>query len=272
MNIIKRHFISIITLALIIVLKYIFNINLLIILAIMTLLLLGFLIIFRNSFLEKLANISMISGNIEKAKNIYEKLLNKNIKSANTYCNLGIILLNEGDINKALELFNNSLNFKPEEMVYKNIKVNIATCYWLLGEVTKGIDTLESLIKEFDFINENIYTTLGFLYLLNNDTEKAITYSKKAVDIKEDYSSAWDNLGQIYLKIKDYKNAKKMFTEALKYNEYSVESNYYMGIIYELENNLELAKSQFNKANMCNISIFNTITKNDINQKLEHYS
>lgn len=212
----------------------------------------------------------------------FEKALDKNTKNALAIYNYGLVLLQDGEFNKSLDLFFKadyinksklgkrffSKNAKNRALLLeKNIPLAISSCYWKLNELDKAIQTLEDLRVKYSYVSANTLTTLGYLYLLIKDYEKAEEISKLAIEDEPAFSSAWDNLGQIYLEqgIKD--KAKESFLKAIEYNPYSVESLYYLGIL-EQENDISKATEYFNRALKCNITSLNTISREDIEKSL----
>ncbi|GMQ57909.1 hypothetical protein AN1V17_23040 [Vallitalea sediminicola] len=242
--------------------------------------------------------------NDEKAYKYYRlayKLHTNNISIITSY---GLVLLKKDNINGAIEIFNKSLSLKPQFLADKIIKCNIAICHWKLGNIDEAINMYEKVFKDFEkatdtdedepkeleesiddneqtkeyiittnsYVYAQDYTTLGFLYLLKKDYDKAIENSKKALMLNATHAPALDNLGQIYYELNDYGEAIKYLKSALEINPNMADSNYYMGLIFEKKNDIEEARKYFKKTASCNINALNTVTRKDVERKLEKYS
>ncbi|MCT4686456.1 tetratricopeptide repeat protein [Vallitalea sp.] len=241
-------------------------------------------------------------SNEDKAYKFYRlayKLHTNNISIISSY---GLILLKKDNINEAILIFKKALSLKPQFLADKIIKCNIAICHWKLGNIDEAINIYEKVFKDFEkttdtddepkeieevsdeneptdeyVINTNSYvyaqdyTTLGYLYLLKKDYDKAIENSKKSLMLNATHAPALDNLGQIYYELKDYDEAIKYLTSALEINPNMADSNYYMGLIFEQKNDIEEARKYFKKTASCNINALNTVTHEDVERKLKKY-
>ncbi|GKX28382.1 hypothetical protein SH1V18_08620 [Vallitalea longa] len=252
--------------------------------------------------------VQSVTKNDKKAFKYYRaayKLHTNNISIITSY---GLILLKEDKIEQAIDIFKKSLSLNPQFLANKIIKCNIAICHWKLGKIDEAIDIYEKIFKDFELatyddeedndeedikqIEESIdsneekeyviktnsyvyaqdYTTIGYLYLLKKDYDKAIENSKKALMLNAKHAPALDNLGQIYYEMKDYDKAFKYLKSALEINPNMPDSNYYMGLIFEKKNDIEEARKYYKKTASCNINALNTVTREDVNKKLQKFN
>ncbi len=231
-----------------------------------------------------LGNLYLIKCDKEKAIKCYEKALSKNTNNALAIYNYGLVLLQDGDFDKALNLFfksdklnSDKLNkkiFSPNAknralLLEKNIPLAISSCYWRLNNIDKAIATLEDLRQKYSYLSPNSLTTLGYFYLLNKDYKKAEEISRLAIEDEPTFASAWDNLGQIYLEQNILDKAKEYFLKSIEYNPNSVDSLYHLACIEE-KNNINLAKEYLSRALKCNITSLNTVSREEIEQKLKN--
>lgn len=226
-----------------------------------------------------LGNIFGILGNfylrvfkLEKAISCYEKALKHNTKNAISLYNFAIVLLQKGDAKRALELLEKARILNKKPLFEKLIILAMSSCYWKTNRLSDAIDILEKLRKDYDYVSQEALTTLGFFYMLNKDFEKALEISKMALGDEKNYASAWDNIGQIYFFQQDYEKAKENFLKSIEFNAYSIDSLYYLGILEEMENNNQKAKEYFERASKCKITALNTISKEDLIEKLNKYN
>ncbi len=231
-----------------------------------------------------LGNAYLVKYNRERASYYFEKALQSNTKNIVAIYNYGLILLQDGDFEKSLELFLkaqklndekaskkgfSSTSFNRIALLQKNIPLAIASSYWRLNDMDKAISTLEDLRKKYDYVSPNTLTTLGYFYILIKDYEKAKDITMLAIKDDESFYAAWDNMGQIYLEQGDLQKAKEYFLKALDINPKSVDSLYNLGLILEREDNKDKALEYLKSALDCNITSLNTITKDAIENKIK---
>ncbi len=226
-------------------------------------------IVFYPSLLSLMGNYSFAKGNHETARRMYDKAASKKSKSPTIYLNYGILLVREGKAAEALVQLEKAEAYNKNILTAKNIKLTKGSCYWILGEIDKAIETLEAMRKEYDYVNVHVFTTLGYMYLIKGDLAKAKEITEKAIEDNSNSGAAWDNLGQIYFKQDELTEAKKAFLRAVECNKDLVDSYYYLGMIAELENDLETAKAHYKNASKCQISALNTVTREQVESKLK---
>lgn len=153
----------------------------------------------------------------------------------------------------------------------RNALTTLASCHWLSGDAQKGIDVLEDTRAKHEYTNAGVLTTLGYLYFTQDNFEKAIEISQLAMEDDPEHGAAWDNVGQVRYKQGDIEAAKENFLTALSKRENLADSNYLLGLIYESEGNLDDAKEYFRRAAICTISIYNTTTAEQVEEKYNQY-
>lgn len=223
----------------------------------------------RGYILGFLGNFYLKIFKLEKAIKYFEKALNCNTKNMIALYNYGLILLQKGDSEKALYLFEKAKYLNKNVSYEKLILLAISSCYWKMEKIPQAIDILEILKNNYEYPGPEALTTLGYLYMLNKEYKKALEISKKVLEEEPNYASAWDNLGQIYFFQNDFKNAKENFLKSIELNPYSVDSLYYLGILEE-ENNKEKALEYFKMAKKCKITALNTVSEKDLEEKLNN--
>ena len=213
----------------------------------------------RGYILSFLGDLYLKIFKLEKAIHCYELALKYNTKNAVSLYYYGIVLLQQGNAEKALQLFEKARPINKKPLFEKLIILGISSCYWKLNKLSDAIDILEKLRKDYTYVSPEALTTLGYFYMLAKDYDKAMEISKNVLAEDENYASAWDNIGQIYFFQKDYENAKENFLKSISLNPYSVDSLYYLGILEEMQNNNEKAKEYFERASKCRLTALNTI-------------
>ncbi len=202
-----------------------------------------------------------------KAYKYFDKAVAKGTHHVKALYLYALRLLQDGNGKEALKYFELAEKYNFNVLMEKYIILSKSSCYWIMGDIEKSIELLEGLISRFSYISTDAYTTLGYLYFLKGDLEKAEEYTNKALEDTPENSSAWDNMGQIYYKKGELEKAKEYFTKALSYKNL-VDSFYFMGRISEEENNKEQALEYYKKASECNISALNTVTREEIENRI----
>lgn len=226
------------------------------------------LIIFRYKTLTTLGIIFLAQSKSVKAEKIFKNIIAKNAKEPKAYLYYANSILHDGKATEAKEVLSKALLLKPDIITYKNIKLSLGSCYWLLNQIDDAIKVLTELQEEFEYINHYALTTLGFMHFLKDDYEKAKEITLLALEDNNESHSAWDNMGQIYYKEKDYQNAIEAFLKALSYKETLVDSLYHLGLIYEIQGDIDLAKEYLEKARLAPITSLNTVTLEEIEEKI----
>ena len=214
-------------------------------------------------------NIYLKAFNPQKAEKCFELALKYNTKNIDALYNYSIILLQKGQFEDALALLKKTDNLNKKVILKKLIILAMASCYWKLDNLDKAISLLENLKNDYEYINPESLTTLAYFYMLKKDYEKSLKLSNDVIKDNPAYASAFDNLGQIYFMQNDLKKAQEYFLKAISLNPNLPDSLYYLALIEESFNNTNKALEYLNLANNCNITALNTITKEDIQNKLD---
>ena len=225
------------------------------------------IVFYYPNYIAVWANWNYIRGNEEAALKFLKTAVNRNTKSPAAHHNYALLLMRGGDGRTALETLEKALTLNPKLITEKNIRLAIGSCYWVTGDINAAIETLEDMRNRYEYVNAHVLATLGYMYHLSGDEDKALDLTNKAIEDSPEYAAAWDNLGQIYFSRNDMIKAKDAFETALSHKPGLADSNYYLGLIFENENP-EKAREYFEKAANCKITALNTVTKEQIEAKL----
>lgn len=86
---------------------------------------------------------------------------------------------------------------------------------------------------------------MGVAYHNLGEYEKAVTYYKKAIRYDPEHAIAYNNLGEVFLKLKKYTDAEEQFRKAIQMNFDLPEPHYNLGIILTNEECYEDAKKEY---------------------------
>lgn len=228
-------------------------------------------VIFRSSFIALIGNYYQVSGNVEKARKWLLKAINIGTKSPAAYLNYSVILLKEGDGETAMSYLVKARELTPKSLLDKNIMLTMGSCYYVMGRIDDAVTILEELCSKYDYVNGHVLSTLGYMYFLKEDLDKALELTNKALEDSPQLGSAWDNLGQIYYRQGQLDEAKKAFESAIAYKNDLVDSYYYLGLISEDTGNADNARLYFERAKNCKITSLNTVSVEEVNEKYNKY-
>lgn len=152
-----------------------------------------------------------LKNDFNKAKDSYEKILKNDERNIEALVNLGVVLKQLNQRQKAYELYIKAININPK----------YAFAYNNLGNLLKEAGRLKEAIKVYSDVikiepkNFHAYNNLGMVYEKLNDYNKAIIAYKEAVRVNPNFAKAVNNIGVVLYKQKKYKEAIEIFKIAL---------------------------------------------------------
>lgn len=178
------------------------------------------------------------------------------------------LLLKSGEIEKSEKVFNALINSPRATADDKQIiKSNIALILWKKGEVEKGIEILENIIK--DYKTTNIYGSLGYLYIEKGDLDRALEFNLEAREYNNTNSIILDNLGETYYRRGEIEEALNIYEELVKSNPQFPECYYHYALVLDALNKKEEALDMAKKASKFKTTFLSSVTKEQIKAKVE---
>ena len=164
----------------------------------------------------------------ESIQKIINELNNKNYKKALHLCenysknndlhilnNLkGVIFINLNDHIKAIEHFKKSLDYKKD---YLEGYSNLANAYFGIKNFKESIKTITKALR-YEAKNLRLNFNLAFFLSENNQFHKAIEQYHIAMKLGYNKEIVLNNIGNIYIKEKNYAKASEFFFKCLKIN------------------------------------------------------
>lgn len=158
--------------------------------------------------------LSQHTNELEEAKKFYLRALELDKENEEANFNLAILNYKQKKYLESEKLFNYLVNKNPNNPIY----------YYNLGIVKLDTNEVSSAIDLFTKacnLDDNFYYArhhLAEAYERTNDLNLAILNYNKAQSININrFNNTLNNLGNIFLKLKDYKTAEKYFIESLNY-------------------------------------------------------
>lgn len=217
--------------------------------------------------------IERITGKRDHALSLYRYAYAHKTKSEYALTSYGLYLLEECQYNEALSVFQYLLSLpRIEPMVKKFAYQDLSIAQWKCGDLSAAIGTLEKMLEDYEYFGLSFYITLGYYYAEAGDYDKALLYTNKALEEDSSHGPAYDNLGQIAFRKGDYDEAETWFRKALDLKPGMADSKYYLGLIAEIKQDPEAALTFFQAAAHSKINGMNTVSREQINEKLKAYT
>lgn len=162
-----------------------------------------------NDYLS-IANSYKKLGNLDKAENYYNMVINLDDKNETAYAELGDILLQQKKYKEAADILQEGVNINPQSFI------------------------MNQKLGEAHYYSDNL-----------NKAEEALL---KVIDLKDNYYRAHYYLGKLYEEQENYQNAKYYLNEATKYNPEYAQAYIALGDINLREGNNYQAISHYSTA------------------------
>jgi tetratricopeptide (TPR) repeat protein len=215
-----------------------------------------------------------------------EELFKLEPDSAEKYYNIGRAYFDKKDYDNAIEYYNKAIKLAKGTYKAKMYRY-IAYAYARKNSYDKVIESCEKSIElePSNAINAEEYIKIGFIYGEKfNDHNKAIDYYKKAIVLKPDYATAYNNLCYSYAKMQFYDRALKYCEKAIELEPNSPFAQYGIGIAYDGKKDYDKANEHYKKSiELKPDTVVNAMTYikigfiygekfNDHNKAIEYYS
>jgi tetratricopeptide (TPR) repeat protein len=108
-----------------------------------------------------------------------------------------------------------------------------------LGDLLRERGGMEAAVSEYRRALTDardsvpIINRLSDVLILQSRHQEALDLLKRSKDISPDHPTPYTNMGQIYLKLKDFSKAKEAFQESIQINPFNPEVHRGLAIVYE---------------------------------------
>ena len=178
---------------------------------------------------------------------------------------IGLIYYRMDYLEDALLYFSRSLSLARDmgnKSMQASALNNIAGIYKDKGELDKALDYYEESLrlKTDEKEKATTYNNIAIIYGNKGDYQKAVEYFQKAIETSERYGDYHGasmrklNLGEVYRRMKDYENAEKYLLEGLEGvkkvgDKYWEAMGYkYFGMLYRDKGDKKTAKEYYARA------------------------
>ena len=154
----------------------------------------------------------------------------------------------QGDYNKAIEIYNNLIAMAPN---IPDLYSNLANIYYIKGEFDLAISNYQTAIT----LNPNpswtsiIAQTMGFVYQENkSDPDAAISAYQTAYVLTPEDIDIYVNLGSAFYDKEDYDNALQIYRQALEFQPHNAKIHCNLGFLYWGKGDTEEAMKSYELA------------------------
>ena len=214
------------------------------------------------------ANLAFQKGNAQEVLDLLGKAYKTGSAKASVVSTYGYMLLKHGRLEEAMSIFTELFNCSKLSATEKfDVQANYALALWKKDQLDEAITLLEKVIASYK--NTNIYGSLGYLYNLNGNLDKALKFNLEAYDYNNTNGIILDNLAETYFLLGDFENADKVFKELMALNPKFPEAFYDYALVLEKMGDREKCIEYLNKAMQFKPHYLSAITSEDIENKLK---
>ncbi len=196
---------------------------------------------------------------LEKALPYYEKALEKGTTLPKVIAAYGVLQLRGGEYQRAIDLFDQALALERLDGNTKTkVRINRALAYYKVGRMDKAITAMEDIHAKGP--TSRVYQTLGYLYVLDGQLEKGLAYNQEALAYDEEDTVVLDNLGQNYLLLGRWDEARPVLERAYALRGDQSDILYHLALVEQHDGHLDKAVELAEKASRCPMDSLNDAT------------
>lgn len=161
------------------------------------------------------------------------------------YVAIGQMYFQQKNFKEAIKAFEKSISLNKDYAVAYS---NLGYVYMSLKEWDKAIQNFRIILKYPNLTAPHyVYNAIGWAYYEKNEFKKSIAELKKAIQLKNNYSIAYYNLGLSLLGLGNFDQAIMEFENALKYQPDLTQAHNQLALIYLKKNMKKEARKKFEK-------------------------
>ena len=215
---------------------------------------------FKKNELEKKLNFALenlAKNNLEKASNIYKKILKQDPNNFDANFNLGTIFAKNNKLEKSLELLEKAAIINPN---LEKIFNNLGLIYLNLGNTDEALKNTKKAIQ-LNPESSIAYNHLGLIYSNKGSIKDAVESFKQSLKFNPNNTQVYYNLGNLFKRINDIKNSEKFLSKTIELNPKHLPAYNNLLELYDISNQHEkfkdvLEKSETNFGKNSTIELF----------------
>jgi len=177
------------------------------------------------------------SGQLQKAEEIYERILSINPNHSDSLHFLGVIAHQAGKSDIAVNLINRAIQNNPKNPVYYN---NLGYVFQDQGKLDEAISCCQRAVNLKPDYAEAYYN-LGYVFQDRGKLDEAISCYEKALELRPDYAEAYHNLGYVFQDQGKLDEAISCYEKALELRPDYAEAYHNLGYVFKGRGKLDEA-------------------------------
>ncbi len=150
----------------------------------------------------------------QTSETLWDDTVAKNPKAWLALYNLGNLRSRHGDMQRAIEWYQQALVYKPD---YADAHVNLGDSLLRVGRVQEAIDQYRRALQ-IQPRKADVHNNLGFALFQAGKREEAIGHYEQALQIDPDFAAAHYNLGNAFLEAGKIQDAVGHYEQAVRIN------------------------------------------------------
>lgn len=176
-------------------------------------------------------------------------------------------LLREGRVERSEAIFNSILAFRLEPKTKYLAKSNHAILLLKTGRKQEALEELEEIFPYFK--NTTIYGSLGYLYIVTGQKEKAKQFNLEAYDYNKDNAVILDNMVQMYAELGEYEEAYRYVGELMEKKPTFIEAYYDAAVVEIKLGKTDEAKEHLEHALTIRTTFISSVSHEDAQKLLD---
>lgn len=185
--------------------------------------------------------------NYAEAIKSYQTVIQRNTHNYSAYNDLALVLASQGNKKHAIANFKKSIMANPD---YANAYYNLGLLFLGDNNYQQAIEQFQK-ITELNYNESNYFKAYnGLCYSLSQEKKyaDAIKNCNLAIQIKPKDDNIYDTLGSVYLEKKEYAQAIVNYQTALSYNPDNTEAHQHLAEVFAITGKCTEATTQLNFA------------------------
>ena len=152
------------------------------------------------------------NNNLKLAEKFYNETLKANPNHADAQNNLGILLNQLGQYQKAVNCYEKAIQVNPG---HADAHSNLGNIFKGLGELKKAVSCYEKAIQ-INPGHANAYNNLGNTFNQLGEHQKAVSCYEKTIQINPNYAGTYSNLGDTFKELGEHQKAVNSYEKAIQ--------------------------------------------------------
>jgi tetratricopeptide (TPR) repeat protein len=196
-----------------------------------------------------LGNAYAAKGMEEQAIKNWKRCVEQEPGHAKAWHNLAALYMQKERWSEAMQAFAQLRRLHPAQAEHA---FHYGRCLEEAGQVSEALQAYEQALEQAPEQIEWRYAVAKSL-LRHKRLKEAAEHLRHIVAVREDHVGAYEHLGKIYLALKKYEAAERMFQKALAHAEHPDPLYYVLGMVAERRGQVEEARAYYERITALNL-------------------